>query len=69
MSLIPPPGAVIPVSDIVMTQNIPIPTILTDPSDKKELARKIAKTAQVHLKTIQGISTGISSAGITISVP
>jgi len=69
MNFIPPTGAVTPVSDIVTGQVLPGSTILTDPNDKKELARKISKTARLHLGTIQGVSTGLTGAGVSISIP
>jgi len=69
LALLPPPGAVSPLDNVVTIQNIPSETIPIKMDDSSELPRKIAKTAREHLQTIGGITTGVTSAGATVSVP
>jgi len=64
-----PPGFATVVDNSVTAQALPGSTIPNNNADKRELPRKISKTARNHLRTLVGITTGVTASGTTISVP
>lgn len=67
--LIPPPGAVNVVSNVVTAPGIPPNISITNTSNIDVFVKELSTKFRLHLLTISGITSGVSATGAPIVIP